>query len=528
MEQQVKEKKGFFRKNEGILLVSKSYDEKQRIEDGLNREITIIRSTSQLIDIITTLDTDEGVNASVILTKETPKEMSRDFDDVVRLLEVTKVPVFEIGIGSTVKGAYRYNRILDFLKFAQNQKRKSQISDVKDAEQRTILEELQFETENKDKQIKELTEKIKETEKEMRVISDEYETLKKEVEMVYKKERDDALEIKDHLEEQLDEMNRKFENEKIKNEQYRREKDEALNELTDLKVERTSYTRAYHKKEEEIRSLKRELKVKEDQIREEIKEKEELFRSRVDSEEHVILSRKLEDEKKVSKKLEGDIAKLYVELNTKKFENERLEETIMNMREGEEHLENVGRTLNVDKYEFEKVDLIYIKVFEDLPYFRKATKMFYEKVAERYGGTSHLIILKHDDGMDGSYFSGVPLYSKVRDIPEYEGIVRMFPNPYIFTDAMRWERDIEMVMIIDYMKNDEYYATTKATERVMTMVRRYEDIENYGLKGSPIALDGKTVFDIGYDRQIDGSRVAANRERLLSEKVDRWVDKIIN
>src|SRR5699024_1899017 len=173
-------------------------------------------------------------------------------------------------------------------------------------------------------------------------------------------------------------------------------------------------------------------------------------------------------------------------------------------------------------------DLIYIKVFEDLPYFRKATKMFYEKVAERYGGTSHLIILKHDDGMDGSYFSGVPLYSKVRDIPEYEGIVRMFPNPYIFTDAMRWERDIEMVMIIDYMKNDEYYATTKATERVMTMVRRYEDIENYGLKGSPIALDGKTVFDIGYDRQIDGSRVAANRERLLSEKVDRWVDKIIN
>jgi len=526
--QQEKDKKSFFRKNEGILLVSEGYGIKQEIEDGLNREITAVHTTSQLIDIITTLSTDEGVNASVILTKETPKEVSKNFKDVVKLLEVSQVPVFEIGIGETVKGAYHYDDVLDFLRFARYQKRKSQIGDVKDAEQRTILEELQFETENKDTVIQELNEKIEETEKEMDSISSEYETLKKEVEMVYEKERDDALEVKAHLEEQLDEISRRFENEKIKNEQYRDEKDEALNELTELKVERTSYTRAYRRKEEEIRKLKRELQNKEDQIREEIKEKEKLFSSRVDSEEHIILSKKMENEKKVSERLEKDIAKLYVELNTRKFENERLEETIKEMREGEEHLENIGRTLNVDKYEFEKVDLIYIKVFEDLPYFRKATKLFYEKVAEKYEGTSHLVILKHDDGLDGEYFSGVPLYSKVRDIPDDEGIVRMFPNPYIFTGANRWERDIEMVMIVDYMKNDEYYATTKATERVMTTVRRFEDIEDYGLKGSPIALDGRTVFDIKYDSKIDGSRVASNRERLLSEKVDRWVDKILN
>src|SRR5699024_11260548 len=79
---------------------------------------------------------------------------------------------------------------------------------------------------------------------------------------------------------------------------------------------------------------------------------------------------------------------------------ESLQDEIHFLREGEENLQSIGRTLNVDKHVFNKLDLVYIKVFDDLPYFRKAAKMFFERLAVRYEGTSHLMILRHDDGLD--------------------------------------------------------------------------------------------------------------------------------
>src|SRR5699024_9231880 len=150
-------KQGFFGKNEGILLISSNYNEKQQIEDGLNRTVQIVDTTEVLVDAMTNLSTDEyDIKASVILTKETPPEIRQNFSQVIELLELTGVNVFEIKIDKTVKDAYRFHSITDFLKFARNQRRKERISNVKDEEQRTILEEMQVET-NEQKEVKQLT-----------------------------------------------------------------------------------------------------------------------------------------------------------------------------------------------------------------------------------------------------------------------------------------------------------------------------------------------------------------------------------
>src|SRR5699024_471557 len=158
--------------------------------------------------------------------------------------------------------------------------------------------------------------------------------------------------------------------------------------------------------------------------------------------------------------------KLYVKHEQRKYEMESLLDDIHLLREGEENLQSIGRTLNVDKHVFNKLDLVYIKVFDDLPYFRKAAKMFFERLAERYEGTSHLMILRHDDGLDSEYFEGVPLWSKIGDIPEEDKIIRMFPNPYIFTGADKCEKEVEFLMIVEYMKNDEYNAITQSKKKV--------------------------------------------------------------
>src|SRR5699024_2033113 len=486
-----------------------------------------VDTTEVLVDAMTNLSTEEyDIKASDILTKETPPEIRQNFSQVIELLELTGVNVFEIKIDKTVKDAYRFHSITDFLKFARNQRRKERISHVKDEEQRTILEELQVETDAQKEVIQELEGKIKTTEEEMEKISFEYDGLKQEIDTVYKVERDEAVEQKRTLEENIEDLQRRYDTEKRKNESYRQEKDEALNELTDLRVERESYKQVYREKEAEIRKLKRKLDNKERKIREVIKEKEELFSSRVDSEEHVVLSNELDKVRKEKESLEDYIAKLYVKHEQRRFEMESLQDEIHFLREGEENLQSIGRTLNVDKHVFNKLDLVYIKVFDDLPYFRKAAKMFFERLAERYEGTSHLMILRHDDGLDSEYFEGVPLWSKIGDIPEEDKIIRKFPNPYIFTGADKWEKEVDFLMIVDYMKNDEYYATTQSKEKVMTVVRRDTDIEDYGLKGSPIALEGRSVYNIKYSEQIDMTKLPSNREARLEGRVNEWIRNV--
>src|SRR5699024_8281838 len=219
-------------------------------------------------------------------------------------------------------------------------------------------------------------------------ISFEYDGLKQEIDTVYKVERDEAVEQKRTLEENIEDLQRRYDTEKRKNESYRQEKDEALNELTDLRVERESYKQVYREKEKkkeenkeeikrrknkekkkkesyrqekdealneltdlrveresykqvyrekeaEIRKLKRKLDNKERKIREVIKEKEELFSSRVDSEEHVVLSNELDKVRKEKESLEDYIAKLYVKHEQRRFEMESLQDEIHFLREGE-------------------------------------------------------------------------------------------------------------------------------------------------------------------------------------------------
>lgn len=520
---------GFFGKNEGILLISSNYNEKQQIEDGLNRDITRIDTTMDLVETISALETSEGMNASVIITKETPSDIKKNIEDVVNLLTVIEanfdVPIFEVGIGSIVTNAFRYNSVNDFITYARNQKRKTRIGDVKDVEQRSILEELQMETESKTLTIKELNESIEESDKEKKRIFDEKETFQKEVDLI-ELERDDAVERVETMEENIDDLERRYETEKLKNKQYQEEKDEALNELTDLRVQETSYKKSYSDKVNEIRKLKRTIENNNKKIDAVVKEKEDLFKTRVDSEDHVILNDQLEKERKEVEKLQASITKLYVENQQKEFEYESLQDEINFLRDGEENIETMGRTLNIDSHEFANAEIIYIKVFEELPYFRLATKMFFEKVSKKFSKRTHMVILKHDDGIDSEIFNDIPLWSKLKDVPSEDEIVRIFPNPYIFSGVDKWEEDVGLIVVVDYIKNNTYYAKTKAREKIMTVVRRYDDIEKYGLEGSPITLDGRTVFDIQHDPQIQGTKITENRHRMLSHKVDGWVDKI--
>lgn len=524
---QVQEKKkGFFGQNEGILLISSNYMEKQQIEDGLNREITRITSVDELIRSFSQLATGNGVRASIILTSEIPKDIRAGIESVVEFIEVAEVPSFEIGVGKTIKGAYRFGTIHDFLSFARNNKRKEQISGVKNDEQRTILEELQLETDSQKEKIELLEQEKEDLEKQYKEIQGKCTTLETQIEQVYKVQTEDAKNEVIELEDRLESITRLHDIEKRKSASYQAEKDDALGQLTELKLTVQSLKEGLREKQGEIRKLERTIERYKIHLEKVKQEKEKILRSRVDSEEHVLLSNELEGQRKEVDRLEKLVAKQEIRIRSIKYDKELLQEEIQFLRDGNYNIENTGRTTKLDMYKFEKTDLIYIKVFDELPYLRLATKMFFDKMSDKYDGRSHLMILRYDDGMDDHYLDGVPIWSKIKDVPASDRIFRIFPHPAMFTKADEWEKPVDLLIVVDFIKNNKYYLTSQAKERFMTVVRRETDMDKYNLKGSPITIDGKSVFDIQHDPRISGSGVKENRHRMLSNKVDKWIHNI--
>lgn len=519
--------KGFFELNEGIFLISSNFTEKQQIEEGLNREIDRIVTVSELIKAFTDLTTSEGIRASVIITSEIPVEIRKSLEDVREVLEVAKLPVFEIGVGDIVKDAYRFGNIQDFLVFARSNKRQARISEVKDKEQRDILQELQIESEVRLEKIESLEEEIDGLEKEVEKVRGQYNTLKTEVEQVYKVQRDNAIDAQRGLEEELENVGRLYDIEKEKSEQYRQEKDSALGELTELKITLVSLEKLVKEKQEEVRKLERTVESRDEEIKRHIREKDNILTSKVDAEDHVMLNEELTGARDEVQRLQGIIANMEIVNRQVKYEKELVEKENELLRDGDVDIKELGRTMRLDTYKFERVNLIYIKIFEWLPYMRLALQKFFDEVEERVEGRSHMMILRHDDGLDTEYFRGVPLWSKLKDVPATDKVFRIFPSQVMFARLEGWERTVDTLVVVDNIKNNTYYLESRAMEKYMTVVRKDTDMERYGLKGSAITIRGDSIFDVGEDSTIATAGIESNRRRLLEVKVGKWVDKVL-
>lgn len=521
-----KKERGFFEPGEGIFLISSNHAEKQEIEDGLNREIDRILTVGDLVRSFTALTTNEGVRASVIITEEIPTEIRKNLEDVKNGIEVTGVPVFEIGTGELVTGAYRFGTIPDFLGFARTNRRRSRISEVKDTEQRKILDELQLETELQQTTIAEYKEEVTELEERLKEAVGQYETLNTEVERVYMVQRDNAVAGEKELRERYENMERLYDIERQKSEEYRKEKDTALGEMTELRLTATTLDSAIRDKQDEIRKLERANELTKSEIKKHIREKDHILKSKVNAEDHVLLSTELQKARKEIQNLQENIVGMEVENRKALYEKELVERENRNLQDGDINIQEIGRTMKLDTYKFERVELIYIKVFENLPYMRLALDMFFEKISKKVDGRAHMMILRHDDGMDGKYFKGVPLWGKLKDVPETNKVFRLFPNHVMFARANEWEKNVKLLVVVDNIKNNEYYLESRSKERYMTVVRRESDLREYELRGQPIALEGSSVFDIGEDSKIRNTRMQSNRQRILEVKVEEWVNRI--
>ncbi|MBT3123220.1 MULTISPECIES: hypothetical protein [Bacillus subtilis group] len=521
------EGKKYLNDNEPIWLITENLNVKQEIEDGLNREVVLLRTLSDLVENVELATRGDRVVANLIYTNTMMTEIKANLRKVVELINVlTDVTVFEVGTDKTFDGAIRFSTVKKMLLFAKEARRESQISQLEDSDPKTeLIEGLQIDLSAAKQQLEKVNTELKETREELKAALDECTDLKTQINNVYEVDLKLKTDLVSQLEERLADLESSLRVEKEKSEVYRVEKDDALNELTNLRFDITALEKRLDDRKKEKKILEGTISRLERQINQVNKEKEEILRSRVDEEAYVTISNELDKERKNLNSVKALLQQEKINSSTKDLTIKELQEEIDELRSGADILKSAGRSNYLDKYKFASTDLVYIKVFIELPYHRLAVKMLFDKLAERVDGVSHLIILRNDEGLDNKYFDGVPIFGKIKDAQVQNRIFRLYPNRAMFTGADSWSKKVKRLVVLDYIKSDQYYLESHAKERYMTVVDRASKIAQYGLRGAPISLDAESVFDIRFDRHIAESHVKQNRRGILEKKIESWIKK---
>ena len=169
-------------------------------------------------------------------------------------------------------------------------------------------------------------------------------------------------------------------------------------------------------RENKIDRLKKEKTKLEEEIEKLEINQRKLMSTSVDEETVVVLQETLESERLRKKILEDDIENLNIELKNKDYEIRNLQNTISQIRNGESELATVGRTYNLDTGTLNKTTLIYVKVFEELPYLKLYCNHLFKMLLETTYNSGLMVVIKNDDGLDSKIFQGLGLLANFNDL----------------------------------------------------------------------------------------------------------------
>ena len=524
----------YFQDNEQILYLSSDKLEKQEIEDGINRKLDLIRTIESLVEEIEGSVARQG-RATIIVTDTMADEFNMHLSHLVRAfatMDKRVLKIVEIGIGEVFEGAMTFGDVLSFIEFVRKERRVEYIEEVEAqgtveaAEEGRVLRELLVEVDAAREKVETYEKHLGEKEEELLRVSADYQKLKTTVSHVYEVEKKNLVHEIEKYEEELSELKRviKIEREKIKD--YEKELGECKSINIGLELDKKSLEGLSDDRKRENRALTSEMKSYKNQIEKLQNEKIEIIKSRVDAEEHVLLSKELDKERGEKIELEKDFMQLKVENRKKEFDISGLLEDIEELRMGEDDIQTYGRTQKLDEHKFESMNLIYIKVVNDLPYLMSALKEMVKIIKEQFGGRTHVMVLRNDEGLDGMYYDGMQLYGTIGDVREGDENFLLHPTRKMFTGADKFERNVNTLVVLDYIRSPKYYLSTNAFGRVITVVRDSDMIRKYGLTGTPVSLDSGSLLDIRYDDRIDKADLKQTREAFIRTKVENWLSRI--
>lgn len=520
----------YFKENEQLLYLSEDHLEKQTIEDGINRKLTVVRSLKELVEGVEVSKNRQGT-ITIIVTANMMEVFKAALNNLVKAFPALgeDLQIVEIGIGEVFKGALTFVDVLSFVEFVRSERREEYINNLeeKGKEDESIhLRELLMEVSSSKERIEMYEEELEEKETQIEQLMSEHQLLKTKVSHVY------TIQLKNYevevskLRKELEDLKRLYTIEKEKSRDYEREFSVYRDENKGLELDRNSLTSLLEDRKIEIRGFKREIEKYKSSVGRLEKEKIELLETRVESEKHVILSMRLDEERNNIRELEKVIESVKIESRKKDFDIADLQEDINDLRKGEEDIRERGRTQILDHYNLKATNLFYFKIITDLPYLMSSLKEFTRILEVKGAGRLHVMILRNDEGLDSIYYEGIELYGQLSDVKESDKVFLLHPTRRMFTGIDKFDDSVDTLVVLDYIRSNKYYLSTDALGKYVTVVNESSMIRKLNLKGTPISLDTGSLLDITYDQRIDVASTQHVRDSLIKKKVETWMKKI--
>lgn len=524
----------YFQDNEQILYLSSDVLEKQTIEDGINRNLFLVRTLETLVEEIESSIARQG-QVTVIVTDKMAEVFRMSLSHLVTAfstMEPNVLRVVEIGIGETFEGALTFGDVLSFIEFVRKERRVEYIGEIESSgtaegvEEGRILRELMVEVSAVREKVETYERLIEEKDNELDRVNSDYQQLKTTVKHVYEIEQKNMKSEIEQLSEEIKELKRLMSIEKEKVKDYEKELGEFRSKTKGLELDKKSLSELNNDNKRITRALENEINSYQLTIKKMEREKVAIIQSRVDAEEHVLLSNELDKERSERIELEKEMAGLEVENRKKDFSIAGLMEDIEELRNGEDELQTYGRTQKLDEYKFKTLNLVYIKIIDDLPYLMSSLTEMLTILKEQFPGRTHVAILRNDEGLDGQYYKDLQLYGTIGDVREDDEVFLLHPTRRMFTGADKFERNVNTLVVLDYIRSPKYYLNTDAFERTITVVKDSSSIKRYGLKGTPVSLDLGSMLDIKYDVKIEVAGLKKTKKAFIRTKVENWMNRI--
>lgn len=525
----------YFGEGELILYLSADHIEKQTIEDGINRTLISVKSIQGLVEELDVPVAKEQY-VTIIVTKNMGEEFKMYLEGlVVAVNSVTEggfVTVFEIGTGKLFENALTFEDVLTFLEFAKRERRIARIGRLEDEgteeskKESQLMRELMIEVDASKEKVAQYNLLVEKKEEELQEVKAQFQALQTKVHHVYEIEADNLRTAQVNIEEELKELKRVYRIELEKVKDYEKETGEYRSKNKGLELERESLLALNEDRKRELRVKDREIEAHKREKEKLQGEKVDILRTRVDAEEHVLLSQELDAVRKQNIEMQTAYGLLEIDATKKDFLIADLGTDIAELRKGETDIHHYGRTAKLDTHRFTTTNVFYVKIITELPYLVSNLTAFYNTIKKTFRGRSHVAIIRNDEGLDSRYYPGIKVYGTLGDVKVEDEIFLLHPTRRMFTGAEKFDAGVKTLVILDFIRSSDYYATTEGFGKVVTVVRDSDMIRDLGLQGTPVSLDSGSMLEINYDEVLAKAGTARVKENMIQSKVDRWMKKI--
>lgn len=525
-----------YKKGEIILYLSDSLPDKEQIEDGLRRELTVVRTVEDFVlGVQDSLMRQSRLN--VILTSKPTSDIKANYDGIITGIGDVQAQGYDvlfvtIGLeGKLHPFELNFGNITTFISYAREYNRDSHIKDMlnsdneEDTKQAEIMASLLNEISAKKEHIEELEKSVKEKSQEIVDLKATVTKMEYDVSHRYVHELDLKTTTIERMELEIREITRRLGIEEKKVSTYEKEvnklREDGINQQTDI----YSLQALVQEYKDDIELLRNKIQRLESELERKDEFEKELYSTRIDKEKYIKLTDELNKQRQEKETLQEDLMKEKINHNTTRLKLNDLNDEVMKLRQGDIDISSHGRIPQLDKHTFGTLNLFYFKVIKELPYLKSSLTVLVDTLKEIYGKDTVVCILKYDDGLNSELFDGVEVYGALGDVPRGTSKFLLYPSHKMFTRAEEFEPRFNTVVFIDYMQNTDYYVSTSGVERYYNVVRYSKDVDRLGLRGNKISLESDSILDLRYDKKIVETFTPGLERKLIAQKIDNMLRK---